>query len=177
MFLRPEKGFAMKLRSMLLVLAILAPWNVAATAGQQAVPHHAAAPTSADRAAVERMVYDFEAAWNRHDMVAFANLFHDDAEWVHWRGGLWSGKPAIYEGHRLIHETYYRNTRATVQGIEALAFLAPTVAYLRVRSDMVGDERSPGQTFRYRRTMLLTRQDGVWRIARGHNTRIADGLD
>jgi len=96
---------------------------------------------------------------------------------VHWRGGLWSGKPAIYDGHRIIHETYYRNTRATVQGIEALDFLAPTVAYLRVRSDMVGDERSPGQTFRYRRTMVLTKRDGVWLIARGHNTRIADGLE
>ncbi len=42
---------------------------------------------------------------------------------------------------------------------------------------MIGDERSPGQMFRYRRTMILTLRDGVWRIARGHNTRIADGLD
>jgi len=165
----------MKMLFAILALAVPLSTSVAATAGRDAAPLDAATP--ADRAEVERMVYDFEAAWNRHDMVAFANLFHDDAQWVHWRGGLWSGKPAIYEGHRIIHETYYRNTRATVRGIEALDFLAPDVAYLRVRSDMVGDERSPGQTFRYRRTMLLTKLDGVWRIARGHNTRIADGLE
>lgn len=133
-------------------------------------------PSASDRAQVEKMVYDWEGAWNRHDMVAFANLFHGDAEWVHWRGGLWSGKSAIYAGHKAIHETYYRNTKATVQGIEALHFLSPTVAYLRVRSDMVGDERSPGKTNRYRRTMILSKRDGKWLVIKGHNTRIADGL-
>ncbi len=167
----------MKMPLVLVALAVPCSWSFAVNAGQPAPPLEAAAPTPADRAQVERMVYDFEAAWNRHDMVAFAALFHDDAAWVHWRGGLWVGRPAIYEGHRIIHETYYRNTRATVQGIEALDFLSPTVAYLRVRSNMVGDERSPGQMFRYRRTMILTRREGVWRIARGHNTRIADGLE
>lgn len=136
----------------------------------------ASSPSAADRAKVERVVYDWESAWNRHNMEDFANLFHPDAEWVHWRGGLWSGKAAIYEGHKAIHETYYRNTNSTVRGIEALHFLSPTVAYLRVRSDMVGDERSPGQTNRYRRTMILSQRDGKWLVIKGHNTRIADGL-
>lgn len=132
----------------------------------------AQAPTQADRAHVEKLVHDFEAAWNRHDMMVFANLFHEDAEWVHWRGGLWSGKPEIYEGHKAVHETYYRTSQAKVQGIEALHFLAPTVAYVRVRSDMTGDARYPGETFRYRRTMILGKRDGRWLIIKGHNTRI-----
>lgn len=130
------------------------------------------APAEADRAAVRQIVYDFEAAWNRHDMTAFAALFHEDAEWVHWRGGLWSGRAEIYEGHRAVHEAYYRDSHATVRGIEALNFLAPTVAYVRVRSDMTGDSRSPGETFRYRRTMILSKRDGRWLIIKGHNTRI-----
>ena len=157
-----------------LALAAVAP---AAAATQNPLRQAADAPSEWDRRQVEKMVYDFESAWNRHDMVAFANLFHDDADWVHWRGGLWSGKPAIYDGHKAIHESYYRNTKATVRGIEALHFLAPTVAYLRVRSDMEGDERSPGQTNRYRRTMILAKRDGKWLIIKGNNTRIADGLD
>lgn len=130
------------------------------------------APTEADRSQVTRLVYDFEAAWNRHDMEAFAALFHEDAEWVHWRGGLWTGRPAIYEGHRAIHETYYRTSQARVQGIESLRFFSPTVAYVRVRSDMTGDARYPGETFRYRRTMILSKRDGRWLIIAGHNTRI-----
>ena len=150
-----------------------------------ALPDHATAqalnpaqtqPSADSRKRVEALVYEFENAWNRHDMMAFAALFHEDAHWVHWRGGLWEGKEAIYEGHRAIHETFYRNSQAKVVGIEALDFLAPNVAYVRVRSDMTGDTRSPGQTFRYRRTMILTERDGAWRIARGHNTRIHDDL-
>lgn len=149
-------------------------------------PLTAAQPTADDQAQVERLVHDFEDAWNRHDMTAFANLFHEDAEWVHWRGGLWTGKQAIYEGHRAIHETYYSTSNATVRGIEGFAFLAPNVAYLRVRSDMTGDQRFPGETFLYRRTMIFTKVNGTWLIARGHNTRIVtnpadvqihDGLD
>ena len=132
----------------------------------------AALPGPADRAEIEGLVHDFEAAWNRHDMQAFAALFHPDAEWVHWRGGLWSGRQEIYEGHRAVHESYYRSSHATVRGIESLYFLAPDVAYVRVRSDMEGDARYPGQTFRYRRTMILSKRDGRWLIIRGHNTRI-----
>jgi uncharacterized protein (TIGR02246 family) len=130
--------------------------------------------TTADRADIERQVFAFEDAWNRHDMTAFANLFHDDAEWVHWRGGLWTGRQEIYEGHRAIHETYYSTSHATVRHIEGFAFLAPTVAYLRVRSDMTGDQRYPGETFRYRRTMIFTKVEGQWLIARGHNTRMVE---
>lgn len=130
------------------------------------------APTQADRAQVQKLVYDFEDAWNRHDMTSFANLFHDDAEWIHWRGGLWSGKQAIYEGHKAIHETYYRTSQSQVIGTEALHFLAPAVAYVRVRSDMTGDARYPGETFHYRRTMLLSKRGGKWLIIKGHNTRI-----
>jgi uncharacterized protein (TIGR02246 family) len=137
----------------------------------------AAEPSDADRAQVEKLVYDFEQAWNLHDMTAFAALFHDDAEWVHWRGGLWSGKQAIYEGHKQVHEAYYATSHATVQGVEALHFLSPTVAYVRVRSDMTGDARFPGETFRYRRTMILSQRDGRWLIIKGHNTRIAGNND
>jgi len=144
-----------------------------ANAGGDSTPF----PSASDRSAVEKIVSDFESAWNRHDMEDFAALFHDDAEWVHWRGGLWSGRPEIYEGHKAIHEAYYRNTTATVRGIEALHFLAPTIAYVRVRSDMAGDLRSPGETFRYRRTMLISKRDGKWLIIKGHNTRIVGPND
>ena len=153
-----------------LVAAALLTGCVSAAAPTVSV--QAEPPSPADRAQVEKLVYDFEQAWNRHDMTAFASLFHDDAEWVHWRGGLWSGKKEIHDGHQAVHETYYKTSHATVRGIEALHFLAPTVAYLRVRSDMTGDARFPGETFRYRRTMILSKRGGQWLIIKGHNTRI-----
>ena len=155
------------------ILAGCASAEHATVAARSAQPQ----ATTADRAQIQKLVYDFEEAWNRHDMNAFADLFHDDAEWVHWRGGLWSGKREIYDGHKGVHETYYKNSQATVRGIEALHFLSPTVAYVRVRSDMTGDARFPGETFRYRRTMILSERNGRWLIIKGHNTRIVGNND
>jgi uncharacterized protein (TIGR02246 family) len=160
----------MKAGMVAIVAALLTaglPYTPALTA-----PAAVETPNAADRAQVEKLVYDFESAWNRHDMTAFAALFHDDAEWIHWRGGLWSRKKEIHDGHKAVHETYYKTSQADVQGIEALHFLAPAIAYVRVRSDMTGDARYPGEKFRYRRTMLLSKRDGQWLIIKGHNTRI-----
>jgi hypothetical protein len=39
------------------------------------------------RASDTDSVRDYGAVWNRHDMVALANLFADDAHWImHWPG-------------------------------------------------------------------------------------------
>src|SRR6266850_2095916 len=55
-------------------------------------PATLAAQTAADSAAVRALVAGFEDAWHRHDMDAFAVLFHEDAAWVHWRGGYWRSR-------------------------------------------------------------------------------------
>ena len=66
------------------------------------------------------MVYDFEDAWNRHDMTAFAALFHDDADWVHWRGGTVVRRQAIHDGHKSVHDTYYVDQPCDRAGHQAL---------------------------------------------------------
>jgi uncharacterized protein (TIGR02246 family) len=124
----------------------------------------------------KRLPHAFVDAWNRHDMVAFANLFHDDAEWVHWRGGLFAGKEGIYQGHKLIHETFYRATTMHFVGIENIRFESGNVAIVRVREDLTGDERSPNERHRYRKTMITTRKNGRWLLSYGHNTRIHEDL-
>jgi hypothetical protein len=58
------------------------------------------------------------------------------------------------------------------QRIEDLTFLTPTVALAHVRSELTGDERTPGETFQYRKTILFTKKGEVWRIRALHNTRI-----
>ena len=63
----------------------------------------------------------------------------------------------------------------SAQRIEDLTFLTPTVALAHVRSEMTGDERSPGETFQYRKTILFTKKDQVWRVRALHNTRIRPG--
>ena len=129
-----------------------------------------------DRREIEAVFEGLMEAWNAHDMDAFAALFHDDAAWVHWRGGYWKGRAEIKEGHAAVHRTFYRTSQVIGRHVEDLTFLAPNVALVHARDDLTGDERSPGQTFRYRMTLILTKRDGKWRIAAGHNTRMHDDI-
>lgn len=114
-------------------------------------------------------------SWNSHDMDKWADaLLHDDSDWVNWRGGYWHGKAAIKAGHQAIHKSYYRNSNVSDQRVEDLIFLAPNTALVHARSSLSGDERAPGQSFQYRKTILFTKQKGVWRIRALHNTRLMD---
>jgi uncharacterized protein (TIGR02246 family) len=125
-----------------------------------------------DQDAIKALLVAHTEKWNVHDMDAWSDILHDDADWVHWGGGYWRGKQQIRDGHKEIHRTHYRATRMSPQRIEDLTFLAPTVALAHVRSELTGDERSPGETFQYRKTILFTKKGEVWRIRALHNTRV-----
>jgi hypothetical protein len=62
--------------------------------------------------------------------------------------------------------------RTKTERVEDLTFLTPDIALAHVRSELTGDERSPDETFEYRKSALFTRKAGSWRIRALHNTRI-----
>ncbi len=156
------------------LLAVLGCLSAGARRSSDTLPP---ASTSDDSAAVLAVIRGFEDAWNRHDMDAFAALFHEDAAWVHWRGGYFRGRDEIKRGHLAIHQTFYKNTHMQTIGVEDVRFLTPVVAVTHDRANMTGDERSPGQLLRYRKTMVITKRNGVWRISAGHNTRLHDDIE
>jgi uncharacterized protein (TIGR02246 family) len=128
------------------------------------------------RRAIAAVLQAHTEQWNRHDMAAWADaILHEDSDWVNWRGGYWHGKAAIRAGHEAIHKAHYKSSRLTPQRIEDLTFITPDIAIAHVRSELSGDERAPGQTFPYRKTILFTKQKDVWRIRALHNTRLLDG--
>ena len=59
-------------------------------------------------------------------------------------------------------------------GNQLRTFLTADIAVAHVRSELSGDARAPGQTFPYRKTILFTKQQGIWRIRALHNTRLLD---
>src|SRR5688572_14559400 len=63
-----------------------------------------------DREQISAVVSRWEDAWNRHDMRAFASLFHEDGVWILWTGDVWSGRDAIEAGHAAVHETIFKNS-------------------------------------------------------------------
>jgi uncharacterized protein (TIGR02246 family) len=132
----------------------------------------AGARTKADEDAIGAVLVAHTEKWNLHDIEAWAEILHDDADWVHWGGGYWHGKDQVTAGTKEIHRTYYRNSRMTPQRVEDLTFLSPEIALAHVRSELTGDERAPGETFQYRKTILFTKKAGSWRIRALHNTRI-----
>ena len=99
------------------------------------------ADRTADREQVEAMLARWEAAWNRHDMAAFAAMFHDDGVWVSGRercgvGGVRS------KGHAEAHRTVFRNS-VQRERLEELTFVGPDAAVVRFCSTLIGDERTP----------------------------------
>jgi uncharacterized protein (TIGR02246 family) len=133
---------------------------------------HAGARSKADEDSICALLVAHTEKWNLHDIDSWAEILHDDADWVQWSCGYWRGKDEIKAGTKEIHRTYYRASRMTPQRVEDLTFLTPDIALAHVRSELTGDERAPGETFQYRKSALFTRKAGSWRIRALHNTRI-----
>ena len=59
-----------------------------------------------------------EAAWNKGDIVAWTDLFADDADFVHLLGGHFAGRTAIESAHRTIVDTINKRQHQQVRGVE-----------------------------------------------------------
>jgi uncharacterized protein (TIGR02246 family) len=139
--------------------------------GQEVQP----ADRSVDRERISATIARWEEAWNRHDMRAFAALFHDDGVWVLWTGDVWTGRDAIEQGHAAVHKTFFRNSIQR-ERLEELTFVGPDAAVVRFCSTLTGDERAPNKLVRSRKFLVMTKRDGVWKIGWGQNTRLSDAI-
>ena len=128
---------------------------------------------AADREAILTILTRWQDAWNRHDMRAYASLYHEDGVWVLWTGSVWSGRQAIEEGHAEVHKTVFRNS-VQRERLEELTFVGQDAAVVRFCSALTGDERAPDQLIRSRKFLVVTKRNGMWRIGWGQNTRLGD---
>ncbi|MBC3788806.1 YybH family protein [Spirosoma utsteinense] len=126
---------------------------------------------------IKSVISNYEQAWNRHDARALAEQYHTDATWVNWFGAYYKGRAEIEKHYLTTHSTYFKATHFTTRSIEDITLVKPDMALVHVRTDLSGDERYPGQTFRFRRTILLTNKEGGWRILAGQNAKLNEGID
>lgn len=61
------------------------------------------AQAAPDTAAIRHTVMGFADAWNRHDMVAFGQLFAPDADFVNVTASWWRGRSMIQRQHAFSH--------------------------------------------------------------------------
>ena len=152
---------------MLLALwALLSHWSIAQQNAQNDTQEQ-----------IKLVISNYEQAWNRHDAKALAEQYHLDATWVNWFGAYYKGRPDIEKHYQTTHSTYFKATHFTTRSIEDITLIKPDMALVHVRTDLSGDERYPGQTFRFRRTILVTNKAGGWRILAGQNAKLNEGID
>lgn len=132
--------------------------------------------TTTDKKAIVQLVKNYENAWNRHDAKGLADNYSINATWVNWFGAYYIGKKDIQDHYDAVHTTYFKNTQYFTRSIEDITFVKPDVAIVHVRTGLTGDSRYPGQTFEFRRTIVLTKYDGKWLILAGQNAKLNDGV-
>jgi uncharacterized protein (TIGR02246 family) len=113
----------------------------------------------------------FAEAWNRHDMAALGQLFHDDADFVNVVGLQMRGRESIQHHHGAIHASAYKNSTLRVV-VEDARGIAPNVIIAHVHTQLEGDARAPGQTRNSLLTLVIERRADEWRIVAGQNTAI-----
>ena len=129
-----------------------------------------------DKEAIKQLVITYENAWNRHDAQGLANNYEANATWVNWFGAYYTRKKDIQDHYETVHSTYFKTSHYYTRAIEDITFIKPDVAVAHVRTGLTGDTRFPGQTFEFRRTIVLTKHDGAWLITAGQNAKLNEGI-
>ncbi len=132
--------------------------------------------TTKENHAIRQLVKNYEDAWNRHDPKALAANYRVDATWVNWFGAYYIGRQDIEDHYRTTHNTYFKPSHYYTRAVEDIQYLKPDVAVLHVRTGLTDDARYPGETFEFRRMIVLTKIDGVWLIQAGQNAKLEKGI-
>ncbi len=127
---------------------------------------------------VKRVMAAFAEAWNLHDMVAFAELFAVDAEFVNVVGIWWKGRAEIKAAHEHTHSTIFKNSRLTIQEVH-VRFPVPQIAIARSKWLLENHVSSDGGSLPPRKGILvnvLAFQHSRWLIIDAQNTDIVEGV-
>jgi uncharacterized protein (TIGR02246 family) len=154
-----------------IAVAVLATLAAFFTAPLRAQP--APAEESLEQAA-QRIVAHYQASWNAGDGAANAESFVDDADFRVWNGIFATGKAAIAENHQRIFDTFYKDTRLSVEILkirpitDRVGAIHLAASLERLDGGPVGFP--PGMTGA-RPLMILARQDdGEWKVEVFQNT-------
>ncbi len=123
----------------------------------------------------EAITSRFAAAWNAHDMEAFAALFHPDATFVNRFATYWRGAEAIVAGHRRVHETIFSDSILETEAPDVDG-LSPDAAILHFWTRLTVGAAHPAGPHQVDTLILavLTRRDGQWRIQAAENVTLTD---
>lgn len=132
-----------------------------------------AAIGSPDEASIRALEQRQAAAWNAHDIRAYAALFTSDASIVNVLGWQWHSRAELQEKLGQAFRSVFARSQMTISNV-SLTFLKSDVAVAHVRWTMTGamsptgaGTDAPQQGIQ---TQVLVRSGGVWRISDFQNT-------
>ena len=118
-----------------------------------------------DERAIQKVLVDFVAAWNQHDMKLWSELFTDDADFVVVTAKYLKGREEIFKYHDELHKGPFKDHQMKASW-QDMRFPRDDVALGHVKFE-------PGNN-KMKRTALATvvvvKQNGRWLIAAFHNT-------
>lgn len=113
------------------------------------------------------------AAWNAHDIKAYAALFTPDADVVNVLGWHWRSRRELEQKLGRAFNSVFARSRMTISNV-SVEFLKPDLAVAHVRWKMTGALSPTGSGSDVPQqgiqTQVLVKQDGVWRITHFQNT-------
>ena len=125
--------------------------------------------SSADYAAIEKIIRKLESAWNAGDGTAFAAPFAPDADFVTIRAEHFQGREAIAAGHQAIFRSIYAGSENRFK-IESMRLLHPDVSLIHVSSALNAPQGPLAGRHNALFSAVLMRVSAGWQIVSFHNT-------
>ena len=122
-----------------------------------------------EEVAVREIVSQLREGWNAGNGEAFAVPFAEDADYVIVNGMYMKGRPIIAAGHQQIFDTVYKGSHNTAT-IKNVRFLRDDVALVHVQWHLIS-QQGEGRSMN---SLVLTKEEGLWRIAAFHNTPVEE---
>ena|ERR1700744_107945 len=132
--------------------------------------------TAIENTQIRQLIKNYEEAWNRHDPKGLADNYAIDATWVNWFGAYYQGRNDIQFHYQEVHSTYFKTTHYYTRAVEDITYPHPDLAIAHVRTGLDHDGRFPGQTFEFRRMIVLVKREGAWKILAGQNAKLEKGV-
>jgi uncharacterized protein (TIGR02246 family) len=144
-----------------------APFNIAQS--QTSVQPSA----SQDETAIRHLFQNLIISWNKGDAQAYAAQFTEDSDYIAFDGSHFKGRKANADNHQKLFDSFLKGSTLEGQGITDLRFLSPEVALLH----MIGTvklkwQKKPAPGRLSIQTLVAVKQDGEWKFAAFHNSRI-----
>jgi uncharacterized protein (TIGR02246 family) len=118
-----------------------------------------------DEQAIQKVLADFVAAWNQHDMKLWSELFTDDADFIVVTAKHLKGRDEIFKYHDELHKGPFKDHQMKA-GWQDVRFLRDDVALGHVKFEPGNDKMKRTALA----TVVLVKQNGRWLITAFQNT-------